>query len=107
MTQKQNELLERYADRKQSIKLLEMELEVLEPKVLAYLDKEGVQTLQEAYGTFSVVNRRKYTYTKELVEKQKQYDVIIKAAKQEEQENGEAKVEEVKGLSYRQYEEKA
>jgi hypothetical protein len=106
MTQKQNELLERYADRKESIRLLEMEVEMLEPKVLAYLDKEGVDTLKEAYGTFSVVNRKKWTYTPELIEKKKQYDTIIKAKQTEEQESGEAKAEEVKGLSYRVYEEK-
>ena len=83
-----------------------MELEVLEPKVLAYLKKEGVDTLKEGYGTFSVVYRKKWTYSPALMEKDKEYKTIIKAKQQEEQENGEAKAEEVKGLSYREYVEK-
>ncbi len=107
MTQKQSNLLERYAELKAQAKAISEELDVMEGKVLGYLEKEGVDTLKEEYGTFSVVYRKKWTFSKELVEKEKQYAVIIKAEKQEEQESGEAKAEEVKGLSYRAYSENA
>ena len=42
-------------------------------------------------------------YENRLIEKEKQYNEIVKAAKSDEQLSGEAKAEETKGLSYREY----
>lgn len=104
---KQKTILETYAEFKEKKQEIEDALDNLEPEVLAYLEKEGVDTLREEYGTFSVVYRKRWAYSKELGEKEKQYNAIIKGQKEEEQTSGEAKAEEVKGLSYRKYEEKA
>lgn len=106
MTNKQENLLQDYAALKAQQKEIEANLEDMEPKVLSLLEKTGVDTLQEEYGTFSVTYRKKWTYSEELVEKERQYAAIIKQEKSDEQENGEAKAEEVKGLSYRKYEAK-
>ena len=103
MTTKQNALFQDYADKKvEAIKIAE-ELKELEPKVLGLLEKQGVDTLKETYGTFSAVYRKKWEYSPALLQKELEYDTIIKARKTEEQENGEAKAEEIKGLSYRAY----
>ena len=79
------DILKIYADKKAEVEKLEAEIKELQPKVMEVLDKDGVLTLREEYGTFSVVLRKKWTYSKALTEKEKQYDAIIKAAKADEQ----------------------
>jgi alpha-galactosidase/6-phospho-beta-glucosidase family protein len=103
MTIKQNALLEEYAAKKAELQALEEELVAMEPKVLTALEKAGVDTLKENYGTFSVVYRKRWTYSEELTEKEKEYKTIVKARQQEEQQSGEATAEETKGLSFRAY----
>lgn len=103
MTKKEESILKLYAEKEEKIKELDTELAAMKPKVLNLLQERGVDTLQEEYGTFSVVKRIKWTYTKELVQKEFEYNEIIKSRKQEEQESGEAKAEESSGLSYRAY----
>ena len=104
--EKQDHILKVYAEKKEQLAKLQEELDDHEAMVMQVLDERGIQTLQETYGTFSVVNRKKWTYTKELVQKELEYNVVIKERKSEEQKSGEAKVEEIKGLSYRKYEPK-
>ena len=103
MTQKQNSLLQDYADKKAELARIGDELKELEPKVLGFLEKQGIDTLKETYGTFSIVSRKKWEYSPSLVQKEVEYNVIIKTKKQEEQDSGVAKAEETKGLSYRVY----
>lgn len=105
MTQKQEELLKIYADKKAAIKQAEAELEEMETKVLAFLEKQKIDTWKEPFGTFSVVYRKKWSYSPALVEKEKEYKTIIKQKQSDEQQSGEASYEESKGLSYRAYEE--
>src|SRR3990167_1120907 len=106
MTQKQNEFFQKYADKKAEAAKIAEELKELEPKVLGLLEKQGIETLKETYGTFSVVYRKKWEYSPELIQKETEYEVIIKAKKAEEQKDGIAKAEETKGLTYRKYEPK-
>lgn len=106
MTAKQNNLLKDYADKKAELSLLQDELDEMEPKVISLLTAQGFDTLREEWGTYSIVYRKKWMYTPELIEKEMQYNAIIKQAKADEQTSGEAKAEEVKGLSYRKYEPK-
>lgn len=106
MTKKQINLFEEYAKTKEQIALLMERAKELEPKVLKNLDEMRVDTYQENYGTFSVVRRKAWTYSDEYQSKEEQYNVILKEARREEQENNIAKAEETKGLSYRKYEEK-
>ncbi len=101
MTLTQEALLKKYADKKKELEELQAEIDELGTKVLTWLDKEGFYTFSEPWGTYSIVTRKKWTYTPELVEKEKEYKEVIKAKQTEEQESGEAKVEEVKGLSFR------
>jgi hypothetical protein len=106
MQQKPSEddsFLKAYADLKAERTRIDERLEEFEPKILAYLAMRGIDTLQESYGTFSVVNRKRWTYTPELMQKELEYTTVIKNLKAEEQDNGEAKAEDVKNLSYRQY----
>jgi hypothetical protein len=100
---KNQDILKLYAEKKAERAKVDSELDELEPQVLGYLNEKGFDTLREDYGTFSVVYRKKWSYTNQLVEKEKQYAEIIKTAKLDEQDSGEAKAEEVKGLSYREY----
>ena len=104
MTLTNETLLKKYADRKRTLKDLEAEIDELEPKVLGLLEKEGLDTLAEPWGTYSVVYRKKWIYSTALVEKEKEYKTIIKSKQNDEQQSGEAKYEESKGLSYRAYE---
>ena len=104
MTKAKETLLKTYADLKAQAKALDAEIEATEAKVLKYLEAEGVDTLKEDYGTFSVVTRKKWSYSPELVEKEKEYKTIIKSKQNDEQQSGEAKYEESKGLSFRVYE---
>lgn len=106
MTLTQEALLKKYAKLKTAIKETEAQIEELEPQVLAFLEKEGADTWKEPWGTYSVVYRKKWSYTPAVTEKEKEYKAIIKQKQQDEQESGEAKAEEVKGLSYREYAEK-
>ena len=103
MTTKQNALFQDYAEKKAEAAKIAEELKELEPKVLGLLEKQGIDTLKETYGTFSVVNRKKWEYSPALVQKELEYDTIIKSKKTEEQEAGVAKAEESKSLSYRAY----
>lgn len=103
MTIKQNALFQDYADKKAEAARIAEELKEMEGKVLGLLEKQGVDTLKETYGTFSVVYRKKWDYSPALIQKELEYNTIIKSRKTEEQENGEAKSEEAKGLSYRAY----
>lgn len=97
----QEALLKKYADKKREMKELEAEIEELEPKVIGFLDKQGLDTLKEPWGTYSLVYRKKWSYTPELIEKEKEYKTIIKQKQTDEQESGEANYEESKGLSFR------
>ena len=106
MIKKQENVLQDYALLEEEIGILEERRDALKPKILTLLEKDGTDTLREDYGTFSIVYRKKWTYSSSLAEKEKQYNAIIKADKKEEEENGEAKAEEMKGLSYRKYEPK-
>lgn len=103
MTKAKETLLKTYADLKAQAKALDAEIEATEGKVLKYLEAEGVDTLKEEYGTFSVVNRKKWIYSAALQEKEKEYKTIIKSKQNDEQSSGEANYEESKGLSYRPY----
>ena len=103
MTTKQDSVLKEYAAVNEQIAALEEKQKELKPKVLSLLEKEGIDTMKETYGTFSVVYRKTWTYTESLVSKEKQYAEIIKAAKTEEQGSGEAKNVDNKTLSYRAY----
>src|SRR3990167_5034593 len=98
MTIKQNALLRVYADRKAEAARIAEELKGLELKVLDLLLKQGTDTLKEDYGTFSVVYRKRWQYSPALIQKEMEYDTIIKVKKVEEQEDGIAKAEEMKGL---------
>lgn len=103
MTKTQNKLFQDYADKKAEAGRIAEELKELETGVLGLLEKQGVDTLKETYGTFSVVYRKSWEYSPALVQKELEYNTIIKASKSEEQESGVAKAEETKGLSYRAY----
>jgi hypothetical protein len=70
---------------------------------LTLLEKQGVDTLAEDYGTFSVVYRKKWEYSPEYKSRKEQYDVILKGMRVEEEESGIAKAEDAKTLSYRAY----
>lgn len=100
---KQTDVLKLYAGLEDERKKVEEKLEALKPEILKVLEEKGVDTLQETYGTYSVVYRKRWTYSSELVQKEFEYNEIVKSRKQEEQTSGEAKAEVAKGLSYRAY----
>lgn len=101
MTLTQEALLKKFADKKREMKELQAELDALEPKVLGFLEKQGLDTLKEPWGTYSIVTRKKWSYTDTLIEKEKQFKIIIADMQLEEKNSGEAKAEEIKGLSFR------
>ena len=106
MTKTQDKTLQAYADLKAKAAEIAEEIKALEPKVLGVMKKSGFDTIKEPFGTFSIVRRKVWTYSPAVLQKELEYNTIIKDRKAEEQKNGEAKVEEKEGLTFRAYVEK-
>lgn len=94
--------LQRYADIKKTIKALEEEAKALEPVILDDLDTIGTKTLKLSYGVFSLVTRKRWTYSKELQGWEERSKVVLTSKKREEEEDGTAKYVEVKGVTFNQ-----
>ena len=101
---KEDKILREYAEVKKAISELGEKQKELEPQVLNALSTIGVDTLQETYGTFSKVFRKVWKYSEAYNQKEEQYQVILKAERDKEQQDKIATFEEKVGLSYRVYE---
>ena len=60
--QDNKELLERYAVIKEQIKLLEAQVDELQPQIMESIINEGADGVATDFGTFTVGHRRTYTY---------------------------------------------
>ena len=81
---KQNETLKDYAALESQISELEAKRDSLKDKVLKVLEAAGIDTLKDTFGTFSRVFRKKWEYSPALVQKEKEYNMVIKDKKVEE-----------------------
>jgi uncharacterized protein YlbG (UPF0298 family) len=87
MTQKNpDEIMKEYAELALRRDEIDYELDILKPKIMAYLDAQGIDTLVQNYGTYSIVKRVRWEYSPELNQKDTEYKVAIAERKQEEQE---------------------
>jgi H2-forming N5,N10-methylenetetrahydromethanopterin dehydrogenase-like enzyme len=91
-----NNKLQQYNDIVRQIRMLESTLDELRPQVLGHLEKQGLDTLQTAFGTFTVMQSVKYIFS----ERVKQYEVELKTLKDNEKEEGIAQREESRVLRF-------
>lgn len=90
ITLEQKGILERYAHIKIQIKELEEEADTLNARALEVITNEDIEELTTDLGKFSKMSRRKWTYTEETQQKEKN----LKTTKTREEQNGEAKYQE-------------
>lgn len=90
------ELLKNYSEVKKQIKELEVKADELQPLVLAELTSAGVDKVESEFGTFSITERNKWTYPDYVKSAEKKF----KDEKKKAEENGDAKSEKVKGLTF-------
>lgn len=99
-------IFENYAEVRRQIADLEQEQEKLEVKVLKEMEKEGFETINQPYGTFSRTIRNVWTYSEKIKTLSENQKMLLSAAKKTEEESGTATAEEKVGLSYRVIKEK-
>jgi len=91
------ELFKQYADVKNEIKRLSDIAKGIELQVREEMIKEDKTKAEAEFGTFSLVTRKKYTYTDKVKEAEKS----VKEMKKEEEKSGLATVEESQSITFR------
>lgn len=84
-----NKIYHDFAEVKAQIKFLEEQESLLKAQIIKDLHKRKVDKLEGEFGTFTICNKKKYTYSKKL----QKLEEDLKIKKYEEQEKGVAKVE--------------
>lgn len=92
------DILKKYADIKNQIKLLELEADSLNPEIMAAIIASGADAAETDFGTFTVGKRRTYTYPENL----KNDEARLKEAKKEAEALGTATYIEKPYLVYKQ-----
>lgn len=94
MTAVKYSVLEKYAEIKKQIKVLETQAKELESDVIKTIDDvDGREKkLETTYGKFQLMNYKKWSYTKELTEKESLLKEKIKFMKHEEEITGKAEL---------------
>lgn len=80
------ELLKKYADLKVQIKALELEVDAIQPEIMAGIEAQGADEVQTDFGKFIIGKRRTYTYPAHLVTA----EAAIKESKKEAEATGAA-----------------
>ncbi len=91
------ELFKNYADIKNQIKDLTAKAKEIEKFVSGEMVKEDVEEVKSDFGTFYFTTRKTWEYSKDI----KILEEGMKKNKEMEQENGTAKFEEKKSLTFR------
>jgi len=79
-------LLKKYADLKNQIKALELEVDAIQPEIMAGIEAQGADEVQTDFGKFILGRRRTYTYPEALVVA----ETNLKADKKEAEATGSA-----------------
>lgn len=91
------EIFKEYADIKIQIKTLEAKAKEIESEVSKNLEESGAEQIESDLGKFYFTSRKKWTYSEKVTE----IEGTLKNTKKEEEENGTAKAEESKSLTFR------
>ena len=92
-------IYDKYAKAKAKIKLLQLEIKELEPKILEEIESL-TEPMKTDYGLFTKVKREYWQYSKEFYQFEKVKKEEIKGKQQEDIESGKAKKEEKTGLRF-------
>ncbi len=92
----ENSIYEQYALVASQVKELQIKQKLLSLQCLAEMESNNANQMKADFGTFSTVERKKWTYTNIVKELEKS----VKEQKKEEEENGEAKFETSKSLRF-------
>lgn len=92
-----NKLFENYEILDSEIKLLEAKRDQIKEQCLAEMQKEELDQVKSPSGTFFIVPRKTWKYTKKVEAEKKKLDLL----KKKEEESGAAKVTINNSLTYR------
>ena len=92
-------IYQEYAKAKLTIKLSQLKLKELEPKILEEV-KHLSEPMKTESGTFTTVTREYWKYTKKVVDLEKSMKAKVEEEKKKEQEKGLAKKTEKVGLRF-------
>ncbi len=95
------EKFKQYAEIKNKIKALTTEAKDIEKEVLSEMQEIEAKTVKSDFGTFSIVERKSWTYTDEVKELEMQNKVTITAIKKLEEEEGKATLKVSESLMFR------
>jgi len=90
-------MLARYADAKRAEKKIKADLDELKPVILDYMQDDGTEELESEYGTFTIQNRRTWTFSLAVESEEK----VLKNLKKIEQQEGTATSEEKASLYFK------
>ena len=91
------ETIKKYESLKLDIKVLEAQLEVLEPEVKEMLANCGADQIETDLGKFYFTTRKTWKYSDSV----KEHETTLKSLKKTEEETGVATATESKSLTYR------
>ena len=89
-------LLEQYAQLKKQSKQITKQLKELEPQVLDQIMALDGEKLEAEYGTYSVISKKVWKYSDELVQKEADVKEMLKLKKREEELKGTATLEAIR-----------
>lgn len=84
------------------MQLMEAQIDESKTKVMSLMKKEGYDTIQEDFGTFSVVYQTRWQYSEKYKKQDEAFKELLKAAQATEQESGVAKKVENTTLMFRE-----
>ena len=91
------EIFKEYSDIKNKIKLLTDKAKSIEVQVKNEMEEQNVDQVKSDFGIFSFIKRKKWTYSENVAKKENEF----KELKKQEESDGTATFEEIKGLMYR------
>ena len=94
----ENSIYEQYAQMTKQIKELQTEQKELGSQCLKEMEDNNANQMKATFGTFSLVERKKWVYTQDV----KHAEEEVKVIKKTEEENGKAKFSTSKSLRFQE-----
>jgi len=91
------ELLQKYAELRAQMSALQDQESLLKMRILQDLEKRGVKTEKTIFGSFTVGEKKNYTYSKKI----QSMEENLKLAQFKEREQGKVKIKITKYLTYK------
>jgi maltoporin len=92
-----NNLFEQYAETEKKIAELELVKDLLKKEIFGELKANDIKSYPTAFGSFTVVARKQYKFSKDVEE----LAMTLKEKQEDEKENGVAKVTIAEHLQYK------